>query len=147
MGVDGARVNGQRILYNSNNRRNGCKGQNNTEQQQDNILRLGKVRPDPVFVNCCILILFQLCPLLSCNRKRCRRWSANRSTNHLQHLRFSQSVMKPLCLLQETDGFTPYWALSAYLLSISIQLPTVKETEAQYSGSSRTSSPSVVHQS
>ena len=34
-----------------------------------------------------------------------------------------------------------------YLSSISIQLPTVKETEAQYSGSSSTSLPSLVHQS
>ena len=34
-----------------------------------------------------------------------------------------------------------------YLVSISIQLPTVKATDAQYSGSSRTSFPSVVHQS
>ncbi len=34
-----------------------------------------------------------------------------------------------------------------YLVSISIQLPTVKATDAQYSGSSRTSSPLVVHQS
>ena len=41
------------------------------------------------------------------------------------------------------DGAQP----ALYLSSISIQLPTVKETEAQYSGSSRTSLPSLVHQS
>ncbi len=35
----------------------------------------------------------------------------------------------------------------AYLVSISTQLPTVKDTSAQYSGSSSTSLPSVVHQS
>ena len=34
-----------------------------------------------------------------------------------------------------------------YLVSISTQLPTVKATSAQYSGSSKTSLPSVVHQS
>lgn len=34
-----------------------------------------------------------------------------------------------------------------YLVSISIQLPTEKSTDAQYSGSSRTSLPVVVHQS
>ena len=37
--------------------------------------------------------------------------------------------------------------LTEYLSRVSIQLPTVKETEAQYSGSSSTSLPSVVHQS
>lgn len=41
----------------------------------------------------------------------------------------------------------PGRAQPAYLVSISIQLPTVKETEAQYSGSSSTSLPSVVHHS
>lgn len=40
-----------------------------------------------------------------------------------------------------------YFAPEEYLVSVSIQLPTVKATLAQYSGSSMTSLPSLIHHS
>ena len=42
MGVDGARVDLEGILHDGDDRRDGRKGQNDAEQQQDHVVRLGK---------------------------------------------------------------------------------------------------------
>ena len=43
MGIDGSRMDHERILHNCHDWCNRCKSQHNAEQQKDDILRFGKV--------------------------------------------------------------------------------------------------------
>ena len=146
MGIDGAGVDLEGVLHNGHDGGDGGDGHHDAHQQQDHVVRLGQEGPEPVPED----------------GGPCG--AGGRGLVHMRHSSHAGMEGRPwrqlgskgalLCVSSKPalsaqrsgdagDGAQP----ALYLSSISIQLPTVKETEAQYSGSSRTSLPSLVHQS
>ena len=139
IGVDGARVDLEGVLHDGHNRCHSGDGEHNAHQQQDHIVGLGEKGFDPVAPDrgpagperrCLIhkVLLFL-------------KWSSAPGGGPPLG---SKGACSDFTQGRQRPGSDQ---LAVYLSSISIQLPTVKATEAQYSGSSSTSLPSVVHQS
>ena len=157
MGVDRAGVDLERVLHDGDDRRDGGHRQHDAQQEQDHVIGLGKEGFD--LVPCdrgrtCHKgrrVAHGVSP--SCNegrRKRARRSERPDLSRppDTKRLRMRGNAPGGACLLfTQVQLRSLVYQPALYLSSISIQLPTVKAASAQYSGSSSTSLPVVVHQS